>query len=87
MTDVTEPTEGEISAAIDELYIDNLSDETSLKTHSAQEGAEADHLQVVQRLRLPFGYAQRFNVLLSQDDQGFILHCLENVSHFQKTSL
>ena len=80
MTDVTEPTEGEISAAIDELYIDNLSDETSLKTHSAQEGAEADHLQVVQRLRLPFGYAQRFNVLLSQDDQGFILHCLENVS-------
>lgn len=30
-------------------------------------------------LRLPFGFAKRHSVLLSQDPQGFVLHCLADI--------
>ena len=31
-------------------------------------------------VRFPFGFAQRYNALIGQDDNGFILHCLADVS-------
>tara|TARA_B110000879_G_C11181465_1_gene518626 strand:+ start:2210 stop:3820 length:1611 start_codon:yes stop_codon:yes gene_type:complete len=80
MTNVTEPSKGEILAAVDDLLIDNLSDDTSLKNDLESDVTDGDDSKTVERLRFPFGYAQRYNVLLSQDDDGYVLHCLEDVS-------
>ena len=75
MTNVTELTEGEISAAVDDLHIEPLSDEgapEALVDENNEQGAG--------KLRFPFGYAKRHNVLLSEDENGYVFHCLDNVS-------
>ena len=71
MTDLTEPTESEISAEVE-----------ILQTASAIEELPEDEIlpQVTGQVQFPFGFAKRFNVLLSKDDSGYILHCLSDIS-------
>ena len=68
MTNDTEPTEGEISAVIGELH-----SEANIPAVEVEEPVAA-------QLRFPFGFAKRHNVLISKDDNSFVLHCLDNVS-------
>jgi general secretion pathway protein E len=42
--------------------------------------SEVDKVADSVNLTLPFGFAKRHNVLIAQDEQGYVLHCLANVN-------
>ena len=52
--------------------------ETNLVTEQAID--ETEHAELTASLMLPFGFAKRHSVLLSQADSGYVLHCLASVS-------
>jgi general secretion pathway protein E len=47
---------------------------------NTEQEPELDELHATGIVRFPFGFAKRHNVLISQDETGYVLHCLADVS-------
>ncbi len=67
--------EQDILAAADVIQTDDLFDNSLISDELALN--EEEEFDV---LRFPFGFAKRHNVLIGQDEEGFILHCLADIS-------
>jgi general secretion pathway protein E len=52
-----------------------LDEQAALATPTIDAGDE----YTLEAHQLPFGFAKRHSVLITQDDEGYVLHCLENV--------
>ncbi|XPF92657.1 type II secretion system ATPase GspE [Colwellia sp. RE-S-Sl-9] len=52
---------------------------SELDTQAALIADEADVEHILEQHQLPFGFAKRHSVLISQKEKGYVLHCLENV--------
>lgn len=65
----------------DETLADEpLIEKIMLDTDRSSEGLTDENEQDLSILRFPFGFAKRHSVLISQDKEGLVLHCLPNVS-------
>ncbi len=53
--------------------LESQHEQTSENSFESQE-------QSLERFRLPFGFAKRHNVLVNSSEEGYVLHCLENVN-------
>jgi len=49
------------------------------KAGLAASTVEAEEEFILEPHQLPFGFAKRHSVLITQNDDGYVLHCLENV--------
>lgn len=52
---------------------------SELDTQAALIADEADVEHILEQHQLPFGFAKRHSVLISQKEKDYVLHCLENV--------
>ncbi|WP_077342542.1 type II secretion system ATPase GspE [Pseudocolwellia agarivorans] len=52
---------------------------SELDTQAALIADEVDVEHILEQHQLPFGFAKRHSVLISQKEKGYVLHCLEDV--------